>query len=103
VAKYCATAVWEYERHAIFDGMRGSGLLSPGRLAEYFGAWWCVVRNFCLFSSFQRSAGGTSDYTAGLLYWSGTWTFRHKLGNSLHGSEDYGGQGSRALTKQPLV
>jgi len=34
VAKYCATAVWDDERQAIFDNMRGSGLLSPGRLAE---------------------------------------------------------------------
>ncbi|KAI0305407.1 ABC1-domain-containing protein, partial [Multifurca ochricompacta] len=40
MAKYCATAVWEDERQAIFDGMRGSGLLSPGKLTEYFGAWW---------------------------------------------------------------
>jgi aarF domain-containing kinase len=45
VAKYCATAVWEDERQAVFDGMRGSGLLSPGRLVEYFSAWWCVMRS----------------------------------------------------------
>ena len=103
VAKYCATAVWEDERQAIFDGMRGSGLLSPGKLAEYFSAWWWVISNFCLFSSLQRSAGGTSDYTPGLLSWSGTWTRRRKLEDSLHGSEVCGGQGSGALTKPSLL
>ncbi|KAF8482583.1 ABC1-domain-containing protein [Russula ochroleuca] len=40
VAKYCATAVWEDERQAIFDGLRRSGLLSPRRLTEYFATWW---------------------------------------------------------------
>lgn len=38
----------------------------------------------------------------GSLSWSGTWTFKHKLENSRHGSEVYGGQGSKALTKLPL-
>ncbi|KAH8995740.1 ABC1-domain-containing protein [Lactarius akahatsu] len=47
VAKYCTAAVWEDERQTIFDGMRGSGLLSPGRLAEYFGAWWRFERLYC--------------------------------------------------------
>ncbi|KAI9449412.1 ABC1-domain-containing protein [Lactarius psammicola] len=47
VAKYCTTAVWEDERQTIFDGMRGSGLLSPGRLSEYFGAWWRYERLYC--------------------------------------------------------
>jgi len=47
VAKYCATAVWADERQAIFDGMRGSGLLSPGRLAEYFTSWWKYERLYC--------------------------------------------------------
>ena len=103
VAKYCATAVWEDERQAVFDRMRGSGLLSSGRLAEYFGAWWCVMKNVCLSSSLQQSAGGTNDYTAGLLSWSGIWTFRRKHENSLRGLEVYGGQGSRVPTKQPLV
>jgi len=99
VAKYCTTAVWEDERQTIFDGMRGSGLLSPGRLAEYFGAWWCVMNNTYLFSSLQRSAGGMKDYTVGLLFWSGIWTFRHKLENSLHGLGAYIGLGSKAHTK----
>jgi len=49
VAKYCATAVWDDERQAIFDNMRGSGLLSPGRLAEYFTAWWRYERLYCKF------------------------------------------------------
>jgi len=49
VAKYCATAVWDYERQAIFDDMRGSGLLSPGSLAEYFAAWWRYERLYCKF------------------------------------------------------
>jgi hypothetical protein len=49
VAKYCATAVWEDERQAIFDGMRGSGLLSPGRLAEYFSSWWYAIKDISLF------------------------------------------------------
>lgn len=44
MAKYCATAVWADERQAIFDGMRGSGLLSPGRLAEYFTSWWYAIK-----------------------------------------------------------
>ena len=61
------------------------------------------MRNVPLSSSLQQSAGGTSDYTADLLSWSGIWTFRRKLGDSLRGSEVYGGQGSRVLTKQPLV
>lgn len=52
MAKYCATAVWEDERHAVFDGMRGSGLLSPGRLAEYFAAWWYVIKSIYLFLLF---------------------------------------------------
>lgn len=47
VAKYCATAVWADERRAIFDGMRGSGLLSPGRLTEYFTCWWKYERLYC--------------------------------------------------------
>ncbi|KAH9040174.1 ABC1-domain-containing protein [Lactarius pseudohatsudake] len=47
VAKYCTAAVWEDERQTIFDGMRGSGLLSPGILAEYFGAWWRFERLYC--------------------------------------------------------
>jgi hypothetical protein len=49
VAKYCATAVWADERRAIFDGMRGSGLLSPGRLAEYFTSWWYAIKNISQF------------------------------------------------------
>jgi hypothetical protein len=53
VAKYCATAVWEDERKAIFDGMRESGLLSPRRLAEYFTAWWYAITNLDLFSHFS--------------------------------------------------
>ncbi|KAI0268807.1 ABC1 family-domain-containing protein [Gloeopeniophorella convolvens] len=44
VAKYCATAVWEDDRQRMFDGLRGSGLLSPGRLAEYFSTWWRYER-----------------------------------------------------------
>jgi len=47
VAKYCTTAAWEDERRVILDGMRGSGLLSPGRLAEYFTAWWRYERLYC--------------------------------------------------------
>jgi len=47
VAKYCATAVWEDERQAIFDDMRGSGLLSPRRLARYFTAWWRYEKLYC--------------------------------------------------------
>ncbi|KAH8993315.1 ABC1-domain-containing protein, partial [Lactarius hatsudake] len=47
VAKYCTAAVWEDERQTIFDGMRGSGLLSPGNLTEYFGAWWRFERLYC--------------------------------------------------------
>jgi len=49
VAKYCTTAVWEDERRGILDRMRGSGLLSPGRLAEYFTAWWRYERFYCGF------------------------------------------------------
>ena len=49
MAKYCATAVWADERQAIFDGMRGSGLLSPGRLAEYFTSWWYAIKNVSRF------------------------------------------------------
>jgi len=49
VAKYCATAVWADERQAIFDGMGGSGLLSPGRLAEYFTSWWYAIKNISPF------------------------------------------------------
>lgn len=49
MAKYCATAVWADERQAIFDGMRGSGLLSPGKLAEYFTSWWKYERLYCGF------------------------------------------------------
>ncbi len=45
MAKYCATAVWEDERRAIFDGMRGSGLLSPRRLTEYFASWWYAIKD----------------------------------------------------------
>src|SRR5258708_7599204 len=56
VAKYCATAVWEDERQAIFDGMRGSGLLSPGRLAEYFSSWWYAIKNISLFLFSHLSA-----------------------------------------------
>jgi aarF domain-containing kinase len=57
VAKYCATAVWEDERQAFFDGMRESGLLSPRRLTEYFGAWWYVILKtftYSLTSAFYR-------------------------------------------------
>ena len=50
MAKYCTTAVWEDERQTIFDQMRASGLLTRG-LAEYFGAWWCVMSNTYLSSS----------------------------------------------------
>jgi hypothetical protein len=53
VAKYCATAVWEDERKAIFDGLRKSGLLSPRRLAEYFAAWWYAIKDLNLFSHFS--------------------------------------------------
>lgn len=56
VAKYCATAVWADERQAIFDGMRGSGLLSPGRLAEYFTSWWYAIKNIRLFQFSHLSA-----------------------------------------------
>jgi len=57
MAKYCTSAVWEDERRAILDGMSCSGLLSPGRLAEYFTAWWCVIeciRLLCFTSVFRR-------------------------------------------------
>jgi len=103
VAKYCATAVWADERQTIFDGMRGSGLLSPGRLAEYFTSWWYAIQNInqFLFSHFSVPAGSTRDYTAGSSSWNGIWTSRHKLESSLHGSGVYGGQDSRALTKLP--
>ena len=103
VAKYCATAVWADERQAIFDGMRGSGLLSPGRLAEYFTSWWYAIKiiSQSLFFSLQRSAGSTRDYTADSSSWNGIWTSRRKLERSLHGSGVYGGQDSRALTKLP--
>jgi len=47
MAKYCTSAVWEDERRAILDGMSCSGLLSPGRLAEYFTAWWRYERLYC--------------------------------------------------------
>ncbi|KAI0256322.1 ABC1 family-domain-containing protein, partial [Lactifluus subvellereus] len=49
MAKYCATAVWEDERQAVFDRMRGSGLLSSGRLVEYFSAWWRYERLYRKF------------------------------------------------------
>ncbi|KAH9963906.1 ABC1-domain-containing protein [Russula dissimulans] len=49
MAKYCATAVWDYERQSIFDDMRGSGLLSPGSLTKYFAAWWRYERLYCKF------------------------------------------------------
>jgi hypothetical protein len=99
VAKYCATAVWEDERRVILDCMRGSGLLSAGRLAEYFTAWWCVINMHSSDSSRQHSTGGIRDYTADLLSWSGIWTPKHKLESLLLGSRVYGGQGSRALIK----
>jgi len=102
VAKYCATAAWEDERRTILDCMRGSGLLSPGRLTEYFTAWWCVIKMRSPVSSLQHSVGGTRDYTAGLLSWSGIWTPKHKLESLLLGSGVYGGQGSKALTKPQL-
>ncbi|KAF8268634.1 ABC1-domain-containing protein [Lactarius quietus] len=47
VAKYCTTAVWEDERQTLFDRMRGSGLLSPRSLADYFGVWWRYERLYC--------------------------------------------------------
>lgn len=53
MAKYCATAVWEDERQVLFDGMRKSGLLSPGRLTKYFAAWWCAIKNINLLSHFS--------------------------------------------------
>jgi hypothetical protein len=102
VSKYCATAVWEDERRAILDCMRGSGLLSAGRLAEYFTAWWCVIKMRSPVSSFKHPIGGTRDYTAGLLSWSGIWTPKRKLESLLLGFVVYGGRGSRALTKPQL-
>lgn len=102
MAKYCATAVWADERHAIFDGMRGSGLLSPGRLAEYFTSWWYAIKyQPSSIFSLLRSAGSMRGYTADSSSWNGIWTFRHKLECSLHGSGVYGGQDSRVLAKLP--
>lgn len=54
-----------------------------------------------LIFSLQHFAGSTRDYTVDSSSWNGTWTSRHKLESSLHGSEVYGGQDSRALTKLP--